>query len=228
MSDFNRKCKVLGREFVLSRLRELFGRLENVEFAVVFGSLARDGFTSHDVDIAVKFSGEVGLLELGWVVVKVAETLNISEDLVDVIDLDRVHPQLLLNVLREGFVVKGDKEELESFVRKAEFYSDALVELREWGTLDPNPKPNKAILNSRVEEIRRNMNFLRENILRKDVSEFGYGDILMLERAMHRLIEAMLDICGHLVSIYSFRVCGKLRRVCLEACQRWKNVKRPS
>ena len=84
MSGFDRKCKVLGREFVLSRLSKLFGKLENVEFAVVFGSLARDGVTSHDVDIAVKFTGEAGLLDLGWVVAKVAEALNVSEDFVAV------------------------------------------------------------------------------------------------------------------------------------------------
>ena len=203
MSGSNRKCKVLRREFVLSQLSKLFDKLENVELAVVFGSLARDGVAAHDVDIAVKFTGEASLLDLGWVVAKVAEALNVSEDFVDVVDLDHAHPQLLLNVLREGLVVKGGEEELESFVRRAEFYPDALIELREWGTLDPNPKPDKAILNSRVEEIRRNVDFLRENILKRDVSELGYGDILMLERAMHRLIEAMLDVCRHLVSVYS-------------------------
>jgi len=203
MSGSNRKCKVLRREFVLSQLSKLFDKLENVELAVVFGSLARDGVAAHDVDIAVKFTGEASLLDLGWVVAKVAEALNVSEDFVDVVDLDHAHPQLLLNVLREGLVVKGGEEELESFVRRAAFYPDALIELREWGTLDPNPKPDKAILNSRVEEIRRNVDFLRENILKRDVSELGYGDILMLERAMHRLIEAMLDVCRHLVSVYS-------------------------
>jgi len=194
---------ILVKGFVLPRLAELFGELENIEIAVLFGSLARNGFTAHDVDIAVKFSDRASLLDLGYVVSQVARALCISEEDVDIVDLDCSNPVLLFKVLSEGIMIKGSGEALKQLVERASLYPDAVIELREWGTLDPEPKPDKAILLSRIEEIRRNSSFLKERILRKKPDELDYGEILALERAVHRIIEAMLDVCRHLVAVYS-------------------------
>jgi uncharacterized protein YutE (UPF0331/DUF86 family)/predicted nucleotidyltransferase len=195
--------KTFRKEFVVPLLTRLFDELEDVRLAVVFGSLVKNGVTTRDIDIAIKLNQKSSLLELGNVVARVAKAFNVNEEIIDIVDVDRANPLLLLKVLKEGVVVKGSNEDLKYLEEKAFLYPDALVELREWGTLDPNPKPDRSILSSRVEEIRRNSHFLKEEILSRNVSELSYRELLMLERAMHRIIEAMLDVCRHLVSVYS-------------------------
>jgi len=101
-------------------------------------------------------------------------------------------------------VVKGDEKALKQLVDKASStYPDALIELRIWSSLDPEPRLDPAVIASRVEEIRRNVRFLREEVLGKKPEELSYGEVLALERAVHRIIEAMLDICRHAVSAYA-------------------------
>jgi uncharacterized protein YutE (UPF0331/DUF86 family) len=70
-----------------------------------------------------------------------------------------------------------------------------------WATFDP--KLDKIVIISRIGEIRRNTEFIKSEILSKKIEDLNYKDILALERAMHKIIEAMLDICRHLVSVYS-------------------------
>lgn len=200
---FGKRRSTLERGFVTSQLARLFEEFKDVKLAIVFGSLAREGVSNHDVDVAVKFAKKEGLLDLGYLASKIAETLNVSENAVDVLDLDHAPPPLLFKVLREGVVVKGDVQALKEQAERIRFYPDILIELRGWSTLDPNPKPDRTILSARVEEIRRNVSFLKDNILSRSVEELGYGEVLMLEGAMHRMIEAMLDVCRHLVSVYS-------------------------
>lgn len=194
---------VIRRDYVIPRLVELFKALEDVEVAVLFGSLARDGFTSHDIDVAVKLSRGGGLLDLGLVVSRIAEALGVGVDAIDVVDLDRASPTLLFKILSEGIVVKGGEKALKKLAEKASLHPDALTELKIWGTLNPDPKLDEAIIASRVDEIRRNIRFLRERILGRDPEDLDYGEKLALERALHRVIEAMLDICRHVVSVYS-------------------------
>ena len=88
--------------------------------------------------------------------------------------------------------------------------NDQLIELRQWSNLDPDPRIDKMIITSRIEEIRRNADFIHSEILVKRVEDLSYGEILALERALHRMIEAMLDICRHLVSIYSLTFSNKI------------------
>jgi len=194
---------VLDRESVVSRLAELFRGIESVEVAILFGSMARGGVAVRDVDIAVKFSRRVGLLDLGFIVSRVAEALGVSEDRIDLVDLDYASPILTFKVLSEGIVIKGSVEALRELAEKASLYSDTMVEVRQWSSLDPNPRLDKTVIVSRVEEIRRNARFLKERIVGKKPRELDYGEILALERAVHRIVEAMLDICRHLVAVYS-------------------------
>ncbi len=94
--------RVLERSYVVSRLVDLFRSLDDVEVVILFGSLARCGFTIHDVDVAVKFSREISLLDLGLLASRVAEVLNVDVDRVDIINLDQANPALLFKILNEG------------------------------------------------------------------------------------------------------------------------------
>jgi len=193
----------IRRESIIADLAEFFKSFDEVEVAAVFGSLARNEPQARDVDVAVKFSERSDLLSLGFLVSQMAKALGVSEDCIDIIDLDYANPALLFKVLTEGVIVKGGGEALRPLAEKASLYPDALVELRLWGTLDPDPKLDAVIVTSRVEEIRRNARFLRDRILCKRPDELDYGEVLALERAVHRIIEAMLDICRHMTSVYS-------------------------
>jgi len=108
---------------------------------------------------------------------------------------------MLSNILRDGIVIKADRAALELLMKKAQHIPDAKTELRMWGKVDP--KPDRAVLISRVEEIRKNTEFIKNEILIKKLEELDYKEILALERSMHRIIESMLDICRHLVSVYA-------------------------
>jgi uncharacterized protein YutE (UPF0331/DUF86 family)/predicted nucleotidyltransferase len=192
----------LTLDYTLPKLRELFERLESVEIAILFGSIAREGLSAHDVDVALRLKGE-DLLEVGYIITQAAGALRVSEDCIDVALLSRTNPMLLSRILEEGIIVKGRPEAIEQLSRRAQQAPDALMELKRWATLDPNPKLDKAIITSRVEEIRRDAAFIKNEILSRKAEELSYKDTLALERAMHKIAESMLDVCRHLVSAYS-------------------------
>lgn len=83
----------------------------------------------------------------------------------------------------------------------AERYPDVALEIGRWVSLDPEPKVDKMILISQVEEVRRNVNFLRTEIIGKGPGELSYKDLLSLEKATHKIIEAMMDVCMQALSI---------------------------
>ena len=56
----------------------------------------------HDIDVAVKFAWEEGLLELGRPTSMISRRLGVTEDLIDIVDLDQAKPFLVLRILREG------------------------------------------------------------------------------------------------------------------------------
>jgi len=196
----------VNREFIVRKLSRLFSELDYVEIALLFGSTARGCGYPHDIDVAVKFSSRKSLLDMAGLASLIARELGVSEDFIDVIDLDEVKPLLLLKILKNGIVLKGDLEKLEKLYEGASKGIDQLIEVKLWANLDPEPKVNKAIVASRVEEIRRNSELIKNEILTKNVDELKYKDVLALERAIHRIAEAMLDICRHLVTIYSLGI----------------------
>jgi len=196
----------MSRELIIKRLSELFSRLSDVEVAILFGSAARGCKYPHDIDIAVKFSREKSLLDIGGLASVIARELGVSEGFIDVIDLAEVKPLLLLKILKDGVVLKGDLKELEKLYEVASRGTDQLIEIEHWAILDPEPEINKVVITSRVEEVRRNSDFIKNEILAKDVDELDYKDVLALERAVHRIAEAMLDICRHLVAVYSLGI----------------------
>jgi len=140
---------------------------------------------------------------LGSLVSRIAEVLGVGEDCVDIVDLDSANSVLLFKILSEGVLLKGGGEALKMLAVRASLYPDALIELRMWSSLDPDPMPDAAVISSRVEEIRRNVHFIKSRVRSRRPDELDYGDVLALERALHRTIKAMLDIRRHLVSVYS-------------------------
>jgi uncharacterized protein YutE (UPF0331/DUF86 family)/predicted nucleotidyltransferase len=190
----------LKLDYVLPRLKRLFEKFENIETAILFGSIARNKFSIHDVDIALKLKNE-DLLELGYIITRIAKTLHINEDHVDILLLNQTNPIMLSKILKDGIIIKMQPHIIEQLSQKAQEAPDAISELRHWSTFDP--KLDKAIIASRIEEIVKNTQFIKNEILSKKIEELDYKDTLALERAMHRIIEAMLDICRHLVSVYS-------------------------
>jgi len=192
------------RNRALKHLKEQLTGRDNVKLAVVFGSVARNGVSCHDIDVAVKLADqEKRLLALGELVYTISDALDVSEERVDVIDLDQAPIHLLGRILREGIVIKSDVETLKQLYEKVRDYPDLVLEAKKWINLDPEPKVDKMIVEARVAEVRRNTEFLRSEILSRRPEELSYKDVLALERAIHRATEAMLDLCRHLVAVYS-------------------------
>ena len=84
----------LSLDSILPKLKELFNRHEEVEAAILFGSIARNRTSAHDIDIALKLAKE-DLLDVGYIASQISKTLNVSEERVDVIILDQSNPILL-------------------------------------------------------------------------------------------------------------------------------------
>ena len=95
LSDVKRVRKVLKR----------FG----VRYAYVFGSVARRG-SGRDLDLAVVFEQGADVLKLGRLLEEVADTLGLTDDLVDLVDLDSADQGILKTIIDEGVVVYGGKE----------------------------------------------------------------------------------------------------------------------
>jgi predicted nucleotidyltransferase/uncharacterized protein YutE (UPF0331/DUF86 family) len=186
--------------YVLPRLKRLFEGFENVETAILFGSIAKDKFSIHDIDIALKLERE-DLLEIGYIIAQTAKTLRINEDYIDVTLINQANPIILSKILRDGIIIKAQPKTIEQLSQKAQQAPDALIEVKQWATLDT--KIDKTIIISRTEGIMRNTTFIENEILSKKIEDLNYKDTLALEGAMHKIIESMLDICRHLVSVYS-------------------------
>jgi len=108
---------------------------------------------------------------------------------------------MISKILKDGIIIKAQPKIIEELSQKA---PDVIMEIKQWSSLDP--KLDKTIITSRIEEIRKNADFIKSEILSRKIEELDYKDILALERAMHIIIESMLYICRHLVSVYSLGV----------------------
>jgi len=141
------------------------------------------------------------LIKIGYIISQISKTLEINEERIDIITLDQTNPILLAKILKKGVIIKASPQAIEQLLQKTQQIPDTLIEFKQWAKLDP--KLDKTIIISRTEEIRKNAMFIKNEILSKKIEELSYKDILALERAMHRIIALMLDICRYLVSVYS-------------------------
>ncbi len=95
------------------RLIEVF-REAGVRFAFLFGSRARVG-SGRDYDIAVSMRLR-SALELGGLLVRVAEALGVGEWEVDIVHLETAPLSLIYTVLVEGTLIYGSPEEAYGFL----------------------------------------------------------------------------------------------------------------
>jgi len=101
---------------------------------------------------------------------------------------------MISKILKDGIIIKAQPKIIEELSQKAQQAPDVIMEIKQWSTLDP--KLDKTIITSRIEEIRKNADFIKSEILSRKIEELDYKDILALERAMHKIIESMLDKKG--------------------------------
>jgi uncharacterized protein YutE (UPF0331/DUF86 family) len=134
-----------------------------------------------------------------------ARLLKVPEDRIDIVNIDKAGLPLKHRVLTHGIklVDKNDAESvlISDIVENYPVYNmdyEYLCDL--W--LRENPRIDKKLLLKRLDELLRNITMMKEKYIGKDASwlltdlERAYA----FERAMHRAIEAMLDICRHIVS----------------------------
>ena len=187
---------------MVRRLSQALRGVEGLVLAYLYGSALRAG-RPRDVDIAVLIRG-VGKLEaISQIVERVSKALQISEERVDVLDLERADPLLIHRILSEGVKLLdvGDEEERLSSRLQA-IYPTLREELRcsreLW--LREDPEVDEELLSRRLDEVLRDVALLERYL--EEGLEWILGDLertYAFERAIHRAIEAALDICRHLV-----------------------------
>jgi len=123
-------------DHVLPRLKELFEKFENIETAILFGSIARNKFSVHDIDMALKLNKE-DLLETGYIITQIAKTLQTNEDYIDIVLLNQANPIILSKILKEGIITKAKPNIIEQLLQKADQAPDTMIEIKDWATFDP-------------------------------------------------------------------------------------------
>lgn len=108
---------LLERGRVIRLLKEFFEKVEEVEFAVIYGSVARgDVAPASDVDVAVKFRSAVAREVVVDLLTEVAGVLGVVEDKVDLLVVDEKLPvELLFKVVCDGIFLAGDREAYKRF-----------------------------------------------------------------------------------------------------------------
>jgi len=97
------------------RLASIFEK-KRVRYAILFGSMARRG-AGKDYDIAI--SAEMtSALELGGLLVEIAEALNVHEDRIDLVLIEHAPKHLVHTIIMEGKVIYGSREEAYSDLAK--------------------------------------------------------------------------------------------------------------
>lgn len=207
MGEAGRKAS-LERKEVLEKTSEAILNIEGVDLAVLFGATAKEGGSTHDVDLAIGVKPSADRFHtLSSVVLSVSRALGVFEDRIDVIDLDRTRIDLKREVVKSGLVLfdRGSrwKELVEEVTAKSPAYSELKdLSIREWLS-SPDPSSiNVEVVKRRLEFVRGEMDFLRERVLAQSSEEVRESPEMrrLLERGFQLTVEAMLDVCRHVVS----------------------------
>ena len=97
-----RKGYVIKYEDVVETIKKVLNNFSEVKLAYIFGSIASRGYSTHDIDIAVLIESNDKLITLSKILEELATNLEISEDNIDLIDIDHAKPQIKLKVLQNG------------------------------------------------------------------------------------------------------------------------------
>ena len=192
---------------ILNKMRDALEHIEGLEFASLFGSLAVKRETHHDIDIAVKASGEDKYEVFCRVVGELSEALNVGEERIDLVDLDRADIELKMEVAVNGIVLLdrvGYRRRLidELNAKYPEYAELQRLNVHEWVNSEDPSTVNVNIVKRRLDFAKAETRFLRENVLNKGVDEVENSPILqrLMERSFHLTLETVLDVCRHIVS----------------------------
>ncbi|MGC9346101.1 MAG: HepT-like ribonuclease domain-containing protein [Candidatus Bathyarchaeales archaeon] len=194
-------------EGILDEIRRIVRGIEGLEFVALFGSLVERGESIHDVDVAVKASGKGKYSAFCKVVGGLSEGLNVREEQVDIVDLDRADLEVKKEVVVKGIVLldrTGYRRRLieEVNAKYAEYDELQKISVNEWIESDDPSSVNLNIVKRRIDFAKAEVQFLKENVLCKGIVEVENSPVLqrLMERSYHLSLEAILDVCRHITS----------------------------
>lgn len=204
----------LKKEKVIEELKELVSNYPEIEFLALIGSLARKGYSAHDIDVAVKVTNgfnKYGIL--AELIAEMSKRLNVPEDRIDIIDLDRADPEIKAEVIK-GSVIVVDKgyyndlvKEVEDIFKEYSEYRE--LSIKEWLESNDPTSINVSMLKRRLDFIRSEINFLKERVLNRSPEEVKDSPLLsrVLERSYQLIVEAIIDVSRHIVSSMGWGPC---------------------
>lgn len=201
--------RVLKRDLAMKCMRVVLGNKKEVLLAYLFGSVASKGCSLHDVDLAVLLKAKNArerIKTLADITVEASKALRVNEEKVNLVDMEDAPIALKYNILKYGVRIVGD-ERLERGLNEELLvkYPDLAQDLKMWMNMDSNPKVDESVMETRVSELKRNVEYLKTKILPQTPNAIAsnFEKTLAMERALHRAIEAVLDTCRHLVSVHN-------------------------
>jgi len=104
----------LENEGLISKLRSCLSSMENVLFAILYGSAARRELVAEsDIDIAIYTSNEMTIDDRIDLIYRLARCLGVTEDKIDLVILSNSTPlELRYKMLRDGILIFARDMEL--------------------------------------------------------------------------------------------------------------------
>ena len=200
--------KILTRDYVIRKLRKALSRRKEVKLAYLIGSIAERGFSYHDVDVAVLLDCDPGdkLRLLGEIHNDICKALSISDDRVDVVPIDDVDWHFKYKIVKGIKLVDRDNANLQLIRELNAIYPELRLlldlNLREWIRMDDPRSIDWGIVKKRIDYAFKATETLNE-ILAKPLEEITSSTILKLafERLVHIIVESILDVARHIVSV---------------------------
>ncbi|RLG71553.1 MAG: hypothetical protein DRO23_11795 [Thermoprotei archaeon] len=200
--------KILTRDYVIRKLRETLSRRKEVKLAYLIGSIAERGFSYHDVDVAVLLDCDPDdkLRLLGEIHNDICKALSVSDDRVDVVPIDDVDWHFKYKIVKGIKLVDRDNANLQLIRELNAIYPELRLlldlNLREWIRMDDPRNIDWGIVKKRIDYAFKATETLNE-ILAKPLEEITSSTILKLafERLVHTIVESILDVARHIVSV---------------------------
>jgi uncharacterized protein YutE (UPF0331/DUF86 family)/predicted nucleotidyltransferase len=203
----NRASEIKLSGKLLGRLKKTIEKVNNIAFAAIIGSIVRQGKSFHDIDIAVKVADLQGKYETFCKVLQEIASLGISEEAIDIVDLDRADIEMEKEVAVNSIVLLDKVGYKQKLVKRINMtytpYREMLDRsVKEWLSSEDPSSINASMVNRKFNFIKSELTFLKQNVLAHTQAEVKTSPVLsrLLERSYQLIIEATLDICRHIVS----------------------------
>ena len=200
--------RILTKDHVVQKLREVLSKRKEIKLAYLIGSITERGFSYHDVDVAILLDCNPSdkLKLLGEIHNDICKALSISDDHVDVVPIDEVDWHFKYKIVKGIKLVDRDNASLQ-LIRELNITYPELrllldLNLREWIRMDDPRSIDWNIVKKRIDYAFKAAEILNE-ILTKPLGEITSSTILKLafERLVHIIVESILDIARHIVSV---------------------------